>query len=235
MHLVGWIILAVIALILLLLLFTPLGVTAGYSGGRATVAARIMCFDLTLYPRPEKKPGAAGRKKAKKAKKPAEPKPDRPAKEKKPKPPLVTREMAPELLRLLGRTLTRFRKKLTVNRFRLHIIVAGDDPYDAVMAYGAINSAFATAGTAAGRAFNVRQSDVRTGLDFSAASTSVDAQITVTLNLARVLAVALAAGAGFLKIKRDAARAAKAAAKERKEKDGTNADPDGGISQSEHS
>ena len=40
----------------------------------------------------------------KKAKKPGEPKPE---KEKKPKPPLVTREMIPELVRLAGRTLSR--------------------------------------------------------------------------------------------------------------------------------
>ena len=231
MHLIGWIILAVIAAILLLLLFTPLGVSVDYGPDGLKAAARVMCFDITLYPGRGKKP-PAGKKKPKAGKKQKE---EIPAKEKKPKPPLVTKEMIPELLRLLGRTLTRFRRKLTVNRFLLHITVAGEDPYDAVMTYGVLNSAFATAGSAAGRAFNVKKSDVQTAVDFSGARTSVEAGITITLNLARVLAVALAAGAGFIKIKRNAAKAQKAAARERKEKDGTNADPDGRVSESQHS
>ena len=226
-RLIGWIILAVILLILLLLLFTPFGVSADYSGGALTVAARVFCFDLKLYPPAAKK---AGKEKAKKAAKPKKGKQGKPAGEGKPKPPLITKDMVPELLRLAGRTLTRFRRKLTVNRFVLHITVAGADPYEGAMAYGLINSAATTLGGAAGRAFNVRKSDVQTGLDFNAERTAVDGGITVTLNLARVLAVALAAGAGFLKIKRDAARAEKAAAKERKEKDERDADPDGRIS-----
>lgn len=222
-------------LLLALVLFTPFGVSADYSAGSVRVSARVMSFNLPLYPKPER---------TKKQKKPAKPKKEKKAKPaaaeeakpKKQKPPLVTKEMVPDLLRLLGRTLSRFRRKITVNRFVLHVTIAGeDDPYDAVMAYGAVNCAVSTVGTAAGRMFNVRRSDVQTGMDFSAAKTQVEFGITMTLNAARILAVALVAGIGFIKIKRHAAKAQKAAAKERKEKDGTNADPDGGISQGEHS
>ena len=115
-ELVGWIILGVVLLILALILFTPFGVSADYADGSVSLAARVFAFELKLLPRPERgKKGAKAKKEkpAKKAKKPKEPKPE---KEKKPKPPLVTREMIPELARLAGRTLSRFRRKITVNR-----------------------------------------------------------------------------------------------------------------------
>ncbi len=232
MYLFGWIILAVIVAILLLLLFTPLGVSADYSAGLFRLAARVMCFDVPLYPRPEKPSKRSKPKKQKEEKPPAE---DKPAKEKKPKPPLITKEMLPDLLRLALNTLSRFKRKLTVNRFVLHITVGGDDPYSAVMAYGTINSAIATVGSAAGYGLNVKKSDVQTGIDFSSSKYDVEAGMTITISLARIIAVAAVAGVGFLKIKRHAAKAAKDAAKERKEKDGTDADPDGRVSETEHS
>ena len=167
---VGWIILAVVLCVLLLLLFTPLGVSADYAAGSFKASARVMCFDLPLFPRPAKQETKAPAKKREK-----KPKPEKPEAEKKPKPPLVTREMIPDLLKLVLRTLSRFRRKLTVNRFLLHITVGGGDPYSAVMAYGTINYAMATVGSAAGHAFNVRSSDVQTGIDFSADNYTVEA------------------------------------------------------------
>ena len=224
--LVGLIILAVVILILLLILFTPLGVSADYSGVQLRAAARVLCFDVPVYPRPEKPDKPAKPKKEKK------PKPEKQAagekgKEKKFE---ITKEMLPDLLKLAVNTLSRFRRKLTVNRFVLHVIVGSSDPYDAVMTYGTINYAVATVGSAAGHAFNVKKSDVQTGVDFSSESFTVEAGVTITINLARILAVAAVAGVGFLKIKRKADKAAKAAAQERKEKDGTDADPDGRVS-----
>ena len=62
---VGWIILAVVLCILLLLLFTPLGVSADYAAGSFKVSARVMCFDLPLFPRPAKQVTKAPAKSAK--------------------------------------------------------------------------------------------------------------------------------------------------------------------------
>ena len=199
---------------------------AGRVGGLRSGLVQGLCARNVLRPAALPAPGetgdeSTGQKREKK------PKPEKPEAEKKPKPPLVTREMIPDLLKLVLRTLSRFRRKLTVNRFLLHITVGGGDPYSAVMAYGTINYAMATVGSAAGHAFNVRSSDVQTGIDFSADNYTVEAGVTITINLARIIAVAAAAGVGFLKIKRSADKAAKAAAKERKEQDGTDADSNG--------
>lgn len=222
---------AAVLLLLALILFTPFGLSVDYAGGALRAAARVFCAEVQVYPRREKPGGRAG-----KEKKPGAGKKPKDEKPKKEKPPLITREMLPELLRLLGRTLTRFRRKITVNRFVLHITVAGEaDPFNAVMTYGAVNCALAAAGSAAGGAFRVKKSDVQTGMDFSAGRSTVEGGITLTISIARILAVAAAAGFGFLKIKRRADRAAKAAAKERKDTNGTDADPDGRVSQAEHS
>ena len=232
MYLIGWIILAVIAAILLLLLFTPLGVSVDYSAGQLKAAARVMCFDLQVYPKPDRPPKEPKPKKPKTEK---QSKPEKAEAAKKEKTPLVTKDMLPELLRLAVRTLSRFRRKLTVNRCVLHVTVGGTDPYNTVMTYGVLNYAVATVGGAAGHAFNVKSSDVQTGVDFSSESSTLEAGITITINLARIIAVAAVAGVGFLKIKRSADKAAKAAAQERKDNDGTDADPDGRVSEAEHS
>ena len=166
---------------------------------------------------------AQEKEKPAKAKKPKEDKPEKEGKKKFE----LNRDMIPDLLKLALDTLSRFRRKITVNRFVLHIIVGGDDPYDAVMSYGMINYAVATVGSAAERAFNVKKSDVQTGLDFSNPHYTVEAGMTVTINLARILAVVAVAGIGFLKIKRRSDKAAKAASQERKEKDGQDADTNG--------
>lgn len=225
-------VLGLIILLLLALLFTPLGVSVDYVRGGVRLAARVMAFDLVVYQR-----GRGSRKRAKprsakkpRAKKPKAKKPAKADKPKKARPPLVTKEMIPDLLRLLGDTLSRFRRKFTVNRFILHLTFGGADPYSAVMAYGTANAALATVGRRLGGSFNVKRSEVLTGIDFDAEKTSAELGLTVTITLARIIAVAVFAGIGFLKIKRKAAKAQKAAAKERMATDERDADPDGRVS-----
>ena len=76
-----------------------------------------------------------------------------------------------------------------MNRFLLHITFAAADPYDAVMAYGAANMALAAAGRRRpAAAFNVRSSDVETGVDFSSEKPTLEAGLTVTISLARIIA-----------------------------------------------
>ena len=137
--------------------------------------------------------------------------------------------MLPELIGLAGGAIKRFGRRITVNRFVLHLSFgAAADPYSAVMSYGAVNSVLGTLGTAARESVKPRKTDVQTSVDFESERTEAVFGLTVTLNLAKILAVGAWALFGFLRIKR---RADKASAKERKEHNGTDADPDGGLSQ----
>ena len=223
--LVGLIILGVVALLLALVLFTPFGAVVDYADGGLKVAARVAGAEITLLPKPEKKPS----KKPQKARKAAAAGEKKAKKPKKPKPPLVTKEMLPELIGLAGGAIKRFGRRITVNRFVLHLSFGGAvDPYSAVMSYGAVNSALGTLGTAARESVKPRKTDVQTSVDFESERTEAVFGLTVTLNLAKILAVGAWALFGFLRIK---SRADKASAKERKEHNGTDADPDGGLSQ----
>ena len=229
--LVGLIILGVVALLLALVLFTPFGAAVDYAEGGLKVAARVAGAEITLLPKPEKKPqkGKKPSKKPQKAKKAGAEGEKKAKKPKKPKPPLVTKEMLPELIGLAGGAIKRFGRRITVNRFVLHLSFGGAvDPYSAVMSYGAVNSALGTLGTAARESVKPRKTDVQTSVDFESERTEAVFGLTVTLNLAKILAVGAWALFGFLRIKR---RADKASAKERKEHNGTDADPDGGLSQ----
>ncbi|HBR07805.1 MAG TPA: hypothetical protein DD735_02780, partial [Clostridiales bacterium] len=60
----------------------------------------------------------------------------------------------------------RFRKKLTVNRLMLHVVLASDDPYAAAILYGGVNSALPALMAIAEQTLNIRDSDIRTEVSF---------------------------------------------------------------------
>ena len=207
------IVLLVIVAVLVLLLVMPFGVSARYVDGELGAAARVMCFNIKVLPRKEK-----------------------PEKEKKPRPKPSPEELL-QLLKLGLDAMARFKRKITVNRFMLHLVVAAEDPFDATMAYGLVNTGLGMLEGMRGRAFRVKQCDIQTALDFDSTEPRFDAELTMTISLGRILAVVFAAGWGFMKIKMNAAKEQKAAAKaeeERKVSNGSGTDPDGGIPANQH-
>ena len=218
-----------IVAVLVLLLVVPFGFSAKYVGGEASVAARVLCFNIKLFPRKEKP------KKEKKPKKPKKPKKEKPEKEpkKRPKP---SPEVLLQLLKLGLDALARFKRKITVNRFMLHLVVAAEDPFDATMIYGAVNAGLGLIEGMKGKAFKVRQYDIKTALDFDSTEPRADAELTMTISLGRILAVVFAAGWGFLKIKMRAAKqnAAAKAEEERKENNGSGTNSDGAVPANQH-
>lgn len=226
------IVLLVIVAVLVLLLVVPFGFSAKYVGGEASVAARVLCFNIKLFPRKEK---PKKEKKPKKAKKPKKPKKEKPEKEpkKRPKP---SPDVLLQLLKLGLDALARFKRKITVNRFMLHLVVAAEDPFDATMIYGAVNAGLGLIEGMKGRAFKVRQYDIKTALDFDSTEPRADAELTMTISLGRILAVVFAAGWGFLKIKIRAAKqkAAVKAEEERKENNGSGTNSDGAVPANQH-
>lgn len=226
------IVLLVVVAVLVLLLVVPFGVSAWYKDGEPGVAARLLCFNFKLLPRKEKEKKPKKEKKAKKGKKQKEEKPE---KEKKPRPKPSPEELL-QLLKLGLDALARFKRKLTINKLMLHLVIASDDPFDATMTYGLVNTALGTLEGMRGRAFRVRQCDIQTALDFDSTEPRFDAELTMTISLGRILAVVFAAGWGFMKIKMRAAKqkAAAKAEEERKVSNGTGTDPDGGIPADQH-
>lgn len=225
------IVLLVIVALIVLLLVIPFGVSARYVDGEASVAARVLCFNIRLFPRAEKPKKVKKAQKPKKEKKPKE-KPEK-APKKRPKP---SPDELLQLLKLGLEALARFKRKLTVNRFMLHLVVAAEDPFDATVIYGAVNAGLGLVESMRGKAFKARSVDIQTALDYNSTEPRADAELTVTISLGRILAVVFAAGWGFMKLKIRAAKqsAAVKAEEERKENNGPGSDPNGGIPANQH-
>ena len=216
------IVLAVIFFIFFVLLIIPLGVSVGYNNGEYSLAARVFLFDFVILSSEEKTPKREKKKKPKKEKKEEAEKEDD---TKKPKLSFSFDEIM-DLIRLGLNTLSNFRRKLTVNWFKLHFISASEDPYSASMMFGYVNSALQLLSGYNGRAFNARKADIKTAIDFQSTDMSIDVEMTITTNIGKLLAVLISAGFGFLKIKRKSKKQLNnpETENERKENNGINAE-----------
>ena len=67
-----------------------------------------------------------------------------------------------------------------------HYTAAGDDPYDTALIYGYVNGALSSLAPLCRKKFKVRDADVRTDVDFTADSMSVDFVIAVTMRIGQI-------------------------------------------------
>ncbi len=222
---VAWILVGLVLLILLLVLFVPIGADIAYMGGEFSLAARADGLSIKLIPRkprdPDKPPKEKKPKKEKKKKKPKKPKEEKPRAEggKQKKKLSFTFDELLELAQKAIRGLGKF-GKLTVHKFLLHYVAAGNDPYNTAMTYNYVNAALSVLGPVCAQKFRVRGDvDVWTDIDFTAEKMTVDTQLSITLRLAQVVHMAFAVGFGALgvlikhklRLRREKKEAAKAA------------------------
>ena len=186
--------LGIILVLLILLLLLPVGVDVSYDGALA-VRVKIGPLKFTLIPSKPKKERPPKAEKQKKQKKPSLRKIEKQRAKKKLK---LTVQDILDLVRIGLQALGRFRRSLSIDLFRLHILVAADDPYDAVMRYGALNAGLGTLSPAAHTALKFRREDVRTDVDVQGAEGSLELQIIATLQIWEILRIALCGGFSFL-------------------------------------
>ena len=230
---VGWIIRAVLAILILLVFFVPYGVDVSYAG--ETLKLGIMAGPLRIWllpkkPLTEKQRLKAERKKAKKeerraakaAKKAAA------AKEReindsvtvKPKRKLDF-ETVVQLLRMGSHAIRRFFRSFTVNFFQLHYTVACRDPYDTAIQYGMACAAAESLPALTGKKIRVLRRDIEIGADYISNEPIIAVRIVLSLQLFRLVHLLVALGAEFLKWKVNSRREKPAAAKnERKDDNG---------------
>lgn len=230
---VGWIILAVLAVLILLVFFLPYGVDVGYADEVLRVgikAGPIRVWLLPKKPLTEKQKQKAEAKKAKKeerraakaAKKAAA------AKDKeindavtvKPKPKLDFDTIV-ALLRMGSHAIRRFFRSFTVNFFQLHYTVACRDPYDTAIQYGMACAAAEALPALAGKRIRVLRRDIEIGADYTSEEPVIAVHIVLSLQLFRLVHLAVALGVEFLKWKINSRREEPAAAtNERKDDNG---------------
>lgn len=215
--------LVIILAIIILLLLLPIGVDAAFSGGVFSLSVRAGPLRLRLLPAKPKK-GAESRKSKKPKKKKVSP--DKPESKSKTKLKLTLADIK-ELAGLALRALSRLRRFLSIDVLMLHLRVAGDDPYDTVRQYGAVNAALGALLPQLHRAFEIKKEDIQTAIDFSQEKTGADVRFAATYRIWELLCIAFCAlGSGIAwllrnrKRTRAAAAAARAKAEQGKKKDG---------------
>lgn len=180
-----WILGIVLGLIIILM-FIPVGADVAYEGGEFRLSAKVCGILLKLLPKdPESqfKP-----KKEPKPKKEKKPKKQKPADEEKPKKKLELNFTFDEIMALLKavlRGLGRF-GKISVDRFKLHWIAAGDDPYKTATTFGYVNAGLSALAPICAKKFTVKDSDVFTDVDFTAEKMSIDFGLAITIRIGTV-------------------------------------------------
>ena len=196
-----WIVLALLALLTLLNLLR-VGVSAGYEAQAFSVSARVGPLTIPVWPRP-----------------PAE-EPKKPKKEKPPKEPKAPQEQTKEkeldfdtvlaLAKLALKAAGSFRRKLTVELFRLVFVAGSSDPYDTAMQSAYVQAALGSLRPLAQRALHIQERDVQVGADFTADKPRIEARLTLTVRIGQIVAIGVVFGVGYLKLMLQKKKAAKA-------------------------
>ncbi|MGM9670359.1 MAG: DUF2953 domain-containing protein [Oscillospiraceae bacterium] len=195
-----WIVLALLALLTLLNLLR-VGVSAGYEAQAFSVSARVGPLTIPVWPRP-----------------PAE-EPKKPKKEKPPKEPKAPQEQTKEkeldfdtilaLAKLALKAAGSFRRKLTVELFRLVFVAGSSDPYDTAMQSAYVQAALGSLRPLAERALHIQERDVQVGADFTADKPRIEARLTLTIRIGQIVAIGVVFGVGYLKLMLQKKKAAK--------------------------
>ena len=202
-----WIIVVVLLLLILLL---PVGADLAFSQEILTIKLKAGPLRWKLFPS--------------EAKKPSESAPEAQDKEKKKNDKAksgfqlkIGKDDLSVLLKILFRALRRFGRCLSVDLLRLHWTAAADDPYDAVLQFGALNAGFGAMLPLAETVLKIREREISTDVDFEAHKPRIDARVIATLQVWEIIFIAVCAGAAaaawYLRKRKQARTAAKTAAK----------------------
>lgn len=185
---VALIILGILALIIFAVCLIPVGADIAYLEEKLTVSATVCGQFIQLFPRPPKPEGEEKPKKPKKEKKPKEPKKEDPDKPKKKKgiPLGLNKDEILGILKAVFRGLGKFRK-FAVDRFILHTVIGGKDPYNTAMAYGYLNAFLSALAPVCRENMTVKESDVFTDVDFTADDTSLELALGFSIRIGQIL------------------------------------------------
>ena len=198
---VGLIILAVLVGIVTLIMLIPIGADIRYEEGVVRLSAKAAWIKLQLIPKQKKavkeeKPKKEKKKKEKPSKK-AE-KEDSSAKKKRSLP-FNTEEIL-ELLKTVLNGFGRFGKKFKVERFVLHWIAAGWEPYTTARVFSVVNAALSQLSPICVQRFHCKDSSVWTDIDFVRDDMFLEFGLTVTIRIGQIVGTGLRIGIGALKI-----------------------------------
>ena len=183
----GWIIAAVLIVLLLIL---PVGISVIYNADGALVRLVAGPVRFQLFPGKKQDPD--------KPKKPKEKK-EKPKKEKTPATGQAKKKGGPisdflPFVKLVFDFLEDFKNKLRFNYVKFHLLLAGGDPADLAINYGKAWGIVGDAWALLETWFVIKKRDVEISCDFEGGTTLVDARIDLTITIGRVLWLVLCYG-----------------------------------------
>ncbi|MBR0354272.1 MAG: DUF2953 domain-containing protein [Oscillospiraceae bacterium] len=188
----GWIILGVIVLIVFCINRIRIGADVAYENGAFSLSAKVAGIRLQLLPKEdqgEEKPGKEKKPRKKKKKKEKNEASEETKDEKPAKKGLPLGMNLSELLDLVKAVLghlARFPRKFLIDHFKLHVLMAGADPYDTAMSYAYLNEALSVLLPLARKGFKVKRSDVRTDVDFTQDAIRLDFAMGLTIRIGQI-------------------------------------------------
>lgn len=199
MCLTALIVIGIIALIIFLIMMIPVGADIGYADGQLSLSAKVMGIFLQLLPKEEvveKKPKKGKKpKKEKKPKKPKkeetpaeEPEKEEEGKKKKGLPLGLTIDDLLDLVKAVFKGLGKFR--IWVDRFLLHYIAAGKDPYKTAVTFGKINATLCALAPMCRKKFKCRDTDVYTDINFAEEKPFIEFGLGFHIRIGTLFAVA---------------------------------------------
>ena len=185
----GWILLAAIVLLLLLVCLTPVGIYAAYNGGEFLLRLLLGPWHVDLYPPKDKQKKRAQKKVAKETPEKTEPKMKRPNREQIR---YALHVLPPLLKKAVGRT----RRRILVSPLRCQVVFAGEDPADVAILYGRCQALTAALLPLVEETVTVRHRDIRLETDFQGERTAISGRVGARLRVwdGLVLLGTLAAG-----------------------------------------
>lgn len=185
---VGLIIWGVIIGIIVLILVIPIGADINYEGGELRVSAKLWKFLIKLLPKEPSDTDAQPKEKKPKKIKKKKPK-EKPEGEPQPKKKMQLSFTFDEIVALLKKLFKGLGTIFTihVDRFMLHYVAAGDDPYNTAMTYGYVNAALSALAPICAKKYKCRDTDVWTDVNFNAEEMQLDVGIAVTIRLGQIL------------------------------------------------
>ena len=184
---VGWIILAVIVVIVTLIMLIPVGADIRYEDGVVRLSAKAAWIRLQLIPKPKKS-------------------------QKEEKPPKARKKK--ELLRTVLKRFGRFGKKFKVERFVLHWIAAGWEPYTIARVFSIVNAGLSQLSPICTERFHCKDSSVWTDIDFVRDDMFLEFGLTMTIRIGQIIGTGLGIAFAALRIYLRSKRRTKAEAKE---------------------
>lgn len=184
---VGLIILGIIVAIIVLILIVPIGADINYENGELRVSAKVWKFLIKLLPKDPPDPNAPP--KEKKPKRIKKKKPKEAPTEEKPKKKLKLSFSFDEIMTIVKKLFKGLGTIFTihVDRFMLHYVAAGSNPYDTAVIFGYVNAALSALAPVCSIKYKCKDTDVWTDIDFARDSMQLDVGIAITIRLGQIL------------------------------------------------